>query len=65
MAERRLHYKDFDGSVEYSEIDKVYYGKILNIKDLISYEGKNVKELEANFRESVDIYLEVENVDQT
>lgn len=53
-----LKYKDYMGSIRYSEKDKVYYGRILGIVDLISYEGENEKELEKNFKEAVDDYQE-------
>ena len=40
-----MKYKDYIGSVEFSEKDKVFYGKVLGIRSLISYEGENAKEL--------------------
>jgi hypothetical protein len=32
----KLHYKDFIGSVHFSEEDAVFYGKIEGINDLVS-----------------------------
>ena len=54
-----LKYKNFIGSVEYSETDKILFGKVLGIRGLISYEGQNVEELEQDFRAGVDEYLEI------
>lgn len=54
-----LKYKNFIGSVEYSEADKLLYGKVIGIKGLISYEGKDVDALELDFRAGVDEYLEI------
>ncbi|WGS85745.1 type II toxin-antitoxin system HicB family antitoxin [Methylomonas sp. UP202] len=51
-------YKGYQGSVETSIQDKCLYGKLLNITDLILYEGNTVDELEQNFKASVDDYLE-------
>ena len=40
-----MEYKGYLGSVEFSEEEAVFFGKIMNIRSLISYEGKNVMEL--------------------
>ena len=52
-----LKYKNYIGSIEYNLKDKVLFGKILFIDDLISYEGETLGELESNFKEAVDDYL--------
>ena len=64
MGTRKMHYKGYTGSVEFSDVDKVYYGKVLYVKDLISYEGKNIKELKKDFKHAVDIYLEVSEIEK-
>ncbi len=53
----KLKYKGFIGSVEYSDEDKIFYGKILGIKGLVNYEGKSVDELNNNFRDAVNDYI--------
>ncbi|MGB8260332.1 MAG: type II toxin-antitoxin system HicB family antitoxin [Terracidiphilus sp.] len=53
-----FHYKDYEGSVEYSAEDRVLHGSILGLRDMIVYEGRDVDGLEANFRAAVDEYLE-------
>lgn len=54
-----MEYKGYIGSVEFSEKDGVFYGKVQGIRSLISYEGTNAGELIADFHESVDDYLAV------
>lgn len=54
-----MRYKGYTGSVEYSEEDEVLYGKILFIHALVTYEGRDVKELKQSFEEAVDDYLEI------
>ncbi len=54
-----MEYKGYVGSVEFSESDEVFYGKALGIRALISYEGRNAKELIADFHCAVDAYLEL------
>ncbi len=53
-----LKYKNYIGSVEYSENDKILFGKVLGIKGLISYEGQTVNELEQDFKNGIEEYLE-------
>ncbi|MEQ1156605.1 type II toxin-antitoxin system HicB family antitoxin [Acinetobacter sp. BMW17] len=53
-----MKYKDFDGSIETSYEDRIMFGKILFINDLIMYEGNSIDELEQSFHEAVDSYLE-------
>ena len=54
-----MKYKDYIGSVEFSEEDQIFYGKVLGIHSLISYEGESAKELIQDFHEAVDDYLEL------
>ena len=53
-----LQYKDYVASIHFSSVDEVFYGKILGIDDLISFEGASVKELKKSFQEAVEDYLE-------
>ena len=52
-----LKYKGFIGSVDFSEEDNVFWGKIEGIDGLINYEGASVDELKSAFRGAVDDYL--------
>ena len=54
-----MKYKDYSGSVEYSDEDGVFFGRIIGINDRITFDGDNVKSLRINFEEAVDGYLEV------
>lgn len=52
-----LTYKDYIGTVHFQAKDEVFYGKIVGIDDLISFEGRSVAELKQAFQEAVDDYL--------
>lgn len=52
-----LRYKDYIGSVDFSEADNVFFGKIEGIGALVNYEGDSVEELRNAFKEAVDDYL--------
>lgn len=53
-----LHYKDYIGSVEFSEEDAVFHGKVVGIKSLISFEGDSVNSIVEDFHNAVDEYLD-------
>lgn len=52
-----MEYKGYIGSVEFSERDELFYGKVQGIRSLISYEGSTAAELVADFHGAVDDYL--------
>jgi predicted HicB family RNase H-like nuclease len=52
-----LNYKGFIGSVHFSSDDKVFFGKIEGINDLITFEGETVKELTDAFQYVVDEHI--------
>lgn len=52
-----MTYKGYLGSVNYSDKDHVFFGKIEGINGLVNFEGESVKELTAAFHEAVDDYL--------
>ncbi|MCC6276247.1 MAG: type II toxin-antitoxin system HicB family antitoxin [Leptospiraceae bacterium] len=54
-----LVYKNFLGSVHFHTEDEIFYGKIEEIDDLITFEGKSVSELKKTFHEAVDDYLKL------
>jgi predicted HicB family RNase H-like nuclease len=53
-----LEYKNYIGTVEFSADDKVFWGKIHGINDVVTFEGASVLELEEAFKDSVDDYLQ-------
>ena len=53
-----LQYKDYLASVQFSAEDEVFYGKILGINDLVSFEGASVRELKKAFHEAVEDYID-------
>tara|TARA_R110002012_G_scaffold279098_1_gene467007 strand:+ start:6548 stop:6739 length:192 start_codon:yes stop_codon:yes gene_type:complete len=51
-----LTYKNYKGSIEYSSADGVWYGKILEINDLVSYEAEFKEDLNLTFIDVVEDY---------
>src|SRR5208283_822818 len=52
-----LTFKGYTGSVEFSEKDEVFHGKLIGIRDLITYEATDAPGLKASFRNAVEDYL--------
>lgn len=52
-----LEYKTYYASVQFSAEDDVFYGKIIGINDLVSFEGTTVPQLKKAFYDAVDDYL--------
>jgi predicted HicB family RNase H-like nuclease len=53
-----IEYKGYISSLEYSSDDKCFFGKLEMIDDLVTFEATTVQELEINFHQAVDEYLE-------
>jgi len=52
-----LEYKGYYATVHFSAEDDVFYGKIIGINDLVSFEGTTVAQLKKSFHEAVQDYL--------
>ena len=53
-----LEYKGYKGRVEFDSEVKILHGEVVETRDVITFQGTSVEELELAFRESVDDYLE-------
>lgn len=54
-----MEYKGYVGSVEFSQEDCLFFGKVLGIRSLISYEGATARELLEDFHGAIDDYLDL------
>ncbi|MFA6988945.1 MAG: type II toxin-antitoxin system HicB family antitoxin [Candidatus Gastranaerophilaceae bacterium] len=54
-----MEYKGYIGSVEYSDEDETFFGQVLFINDVITFEGTDVKSLKEGFHYMVDDYLDM------
>ena len=53
-----LKYKGFIGSVHFSAEDRIFYGKIEGINDLVTFEGTTIDELENAFKLMVEQHIQ-------
>ena len=52
-----MEYKGYLGMVEYDAEAKIFHGDIINTRDVITFQGTTVKEIEKAFKDSVDDYI--------
>jgi predicted HicB family RNase H-like nuclease len=52
-----LTYKSYTGHVEFDDEAGLFHGEVLDTRDVITFQGRSVDEIEQAFRESVDDYL--------
>lgn len=53
-----MEYKGYVGRVELDDEAGVLHGEVVNTRDVITFEGSSVAEVQQAFRASVDDYLE-------
>jgi predicted HicB family RNase H-like nuclease len=54
-----MKYKGYTGVVEFDEEAGVLFGRVVGLRDLITFEGDSVAEVTRAFHDSVDVYLEL------
>lgn len=52
-----LEYKGYTGHVVYDDEARIFHGDVINMKDVVTFQGRHVDELEQAFKDSVDDYL--------
>lgn len=55
---RTMKYKGYKGAVMLDENANIFYGEVLNTRDVISFQGASLEECRQAFRGSVNEYLE-------
>jgi predicted HicB family RNase H-like nuclease len=53
-----MEYNGYIGHVEYDDEAEIFHGEVINTRDVITFQGKNVVEIKQAFRDSVQDYLE-------
>ncbi len=54
-----MDYKGYIGNVEFDDEANLFHGEVINLRDIVTFQGETVKELRKAFRDSVDDYLEL------
>jgi len=55
----QLEYKGFVSTIEYCNVDNIYHGKVIDMPRVyISYHGKDLESLNADFIDSIEFHLD-------
>ena len=53
-----MEYKGYSAKVEFDDDANIFHGEVINLRDVITFEGETVKKLKQAFQDSVDDYLD-------
>jgi len=52
-----MTYKGYTARIEFDAVDRIFFGRLSGIRDIITFHGETVDELETAFKGAVDDYL--------
>lgn len=53
-----MEYKGYIAKVDFDDEAGVFHGEVINLRDVITFQGRSVEELRQAFKDSVDDYLD-------
>lgn len=53
-----IRHMGYEAVIEYDEEAGFFHGEIVNLRDVVTFQGRDVEELKRAFADSVDDYLE-------
>lgn len=52
-----MEYHGYIAQIQYDDQAEIFHGEVINLRDVITFQGKSVSELRKAFRDSVKDYL--------
>lgn len=52
-----MTYEGYEAIVEFDEEEELFHGEVMNLRDVITFQGRSVDELKGAFRDSIEDYL--------
>jgi predicted HicB family RNase H-like nuclease len=52
-----MHHNGYEAVVEFDEEAEIFHGEVINLRDVITFQGTSAAELKQAFAESIDDYL--------
>ena len=53
-----MNYKGYIGTVQFDDAAEIFHGEVINMRDVITFQGDTVEGLKKEFQLSIDDYLE-------
>jgi predicted HicB family RNase H-like nuclease len=54
-----LKYKGYIGILEYDSHGKLFTGEVTGVRSVLTFNGRTAEEVEASFKKTIDLYLEM------
>lgn len=52
-----MQYRGYVAQIQFDDESNLFHGEVINIRDVVTFQGKSVDELKQAFQESVEDYL--------
>jgi predicted HicB family RNase H-like nuclease len=53
----RMTYQGYEASISFDEDATLFHGEVLNLRDVVTFQGQSVADLKKAFAESIDDYV--------
>lgn len=53
-----IKYKNYTGSIEFDDENNFFHGEVINMRDVITFQGKSIAELRKALKDSIEDYLD-------
>ena len=53
-----MEYRGYIGKVEFDDEAGIFHGEVINMRDVITFQGLSVEEIRQAFKDSIEDYLE-------
>lgn len=53
-----MEYRGYIATVEFDNEADIFHGEVINLRDVITFQGKSVEELRQAFKDSIEDYLD-------
>jgi predicted HicB family RNase H-like nuclease len=52
-----MHYKGYEAVIEFDEDAEIFHGEVINLRDVITFQGESASELKKALAESIEDYI--------
>ena len=59
-----MTYKNYIAKVVFDDDANIFHGEVINIRDVVTFEGTSVDEHQKSLKESVDVYLDYIHINE-
>ena len=51
-----MKYRGYEATIKYDKVDQIFFGKAIDTRDIISFDGESVAELKESFKAVIEEY---------